>query len=54
MATYKVIEGTVWQIEAETLEEAQAIYDAHFNGSEDDLPMREVEGSSHWFGKDGE
>ena len=50
MATFKVIEGTVWEIEAETAEAAKAIYEAYFNGSEDDLPIREVEGSAYWYG----
>jgi len=50
MATFKVIEGTVWEIEAETQEQAKAIYEAHFAGEGDDLPMREVEGSSYWYG----
>lgn len=50
METFKVIEGTVWHIEAETLEQAKEIYEAHFNGSGDDLPMKEVEGSAYWYG----
>lgn len=49
MATFKVIEGTVWEIEAETLEEAKATYEAHFAGEGDDLPMREVAGDAYWF-----
>lgn len=54
MEKFRVIEGTVWEIEAETLEQAQAIYEAHFNGSEDELPMREVEGSAYWYGTEYE
>ena len=50
METFKVIEGTVWEIQAETLEEAKAIYEKHFAGEGDDLPMKEIEGSNYWFG----
>lgn len=50
MATFRVIEGTVWEIEADTKEQAKAIYEAHFAGEGDDLPMKEVEGSSYWYG----
>jgi hypothetical protein len=49
MNTYKVIEGTVWEIKAGSLEEAKAIYEAHFNGEGDDLPMSEIEGSNYWY-----
>lgn len=49
MNTYKVIEGTVWEIQAETLEGAKAIYEAYFNGSDEELPMQEREGSSYWY-----
>ena len=35
MATFRVIEGTVWEIEGVgSLEEAKAIYEAHFKGDE--------------------
>ena len=50
MATFKVIEGTVWEIQADTIEEAKAIYEAHFAGEGDDLPMKEVGGDSYWYG----
>ena len=50
METFRVIEGTVWEIQAETIEEAKAIYEKHFAGEGDDLPMNEIEGSNYWFG----
>lgn len=51
MAKFKVIEGTIWEIEAETVEQAKATYEAYFKGDEvaSDL-MNEVEGSSYWYG----
>jgi hypothetical protein len=50
MAKFKVIEGTVWEIEADTLEEAKAFYEGHFNGEESDsLVMKEIEGSAYWY-----
>ena len=49
MTKFRVIEGTVWEIEADTLEGAKAIYEAHFAGEGDDLPLYEIEGSAHWF-----
>jgi hypothetical protein len=52
MNTFRVIEGTIWDIEAETLEEAQNIYEKHFNDEGDDLPMFEIECGSHWFDDD--
>jgi hypothetical protein len=52
MAKFKVIEGTVWLVEADSLEAAKATYEAHFNGDETaSEAMQEVEGSSHWFGQ---
>lgn len=51
MATYKVIEGTVWSIDAPTLEEAKKIYEAHFAGDENAIySMREEAGDSYWYG----
>ena len=52
METFRVIEGTVWDIEAETLEQAQDIYEKHFNDEGEDLPMFEIECGSHWFDDD--
>ena len=53
MATFKVIEGTVWEIEADTVEQAKAFYEGHFNGEEQDAsPMKEVAGDSYWFGEE--
>lgn len=50
MAKFRVIEGTVWEIEAETLEQAKAFYEGHFNGDDNDSsPMREVAGDAYWF-----
>jgi hypothetical protein len=52
MAKFRVIEGTVWEIEADTQEQAKAFYDGYFNGEEaDSLQMREIEGSSYWYGE---
>jgi len=52
MAKFKVIEGTVWEIEADTQEQAKAFYEGYFNGDENDaLQMREIEGSSYWYGE---
>jgi hypothetical protein len=51
METFKVIEGTIWEIQAETLKEAKAIYEKHFAGEDDNLPMKEIEGSSRWLGR---
>jgi hypothetical protein len=52
MAKFRVIEGTVWEIEADTQEQAKAFYDGYFNGEEaDGLQMREIEGSSYWYGE---
>ena len=51
MATFRVIEGTVWEIEAETLEQAKAFYEGHFNGDDSDAsPMKEIAGDSYWYG----
>jgi hypothetical protein len=52
MATFRVIEGTVWEIEAETQEQAKAFYEGYFNGDDTDaIPMREVvSGDSYWYG----
>lgn len=51
MATFRVIEGTVWEIEAETLEEAKAYYEGYFNNEDSDsLPMKEIAGDSYWYG----
>lgn len=51
MATFKVIEGTVWSIDAPTLEEAKKIYEAHFAGDENAIySMREEAGDSYWYG----
>lgn len=51
MATFKVIEGTVWNIDAPTLEEAKKIYEAHFAGDENAIySMREGAGDSYWYG----
>lgn len=52
MATFKVIEGTVWEIEADTIEQAKAYYEGYFNGDDTDaIPMREVvSGDSYWYG----
>lgn len=52
MKRFQVIEGTVWEIEAETLEKAQEIYEMHFDDEGEDLPMFEIECSSHWFDDD--
>ena len=53
MNKFRVIEGTVWEITAPTLEEAQAIYEAYFTGVYDDLPMEEIEASAYWYGTEG-
>lgn len=51
MATFKVIEGTVWEIIAESREQAKAIYEAHFAGDENAIySMRECAGDSYWYG----
>jgi hypothetical protein len=51
MPKFRVIEGTVWEIEAGTLEAAREVYEAHFRGDDIALySMREVEGSSYWYG----
>jgi hypothetical protein len=52
MNKFKVIEGTVWEITAPTLGEAQAIYNAYFTGVYDDLPMEEIEASAYWHGEE--
>ena len=52
MAKFRVIEGTVWEIEADTQEQAKAFYEGYFNGDENAaLQMREIEGSSYWYGE---
>lgn len=51
MKKFRVIEGTIWEIQAETLEEAQQIYEKYFNEGDDELRMQEIEASSHWFGE---
>jgi predicted enzyme related to lactoylglutathione lyase len=52
MAKFRVIEGTVWEIEADTIEQAKAFYEGYFNGQETDaLPMNEVRGDSYWYGE---
>lgn len=54
MAKFKVIEGTVWEIEGiGSLEEAKAIYEAHFNGHENAIySMKELAGDSYWYGEE--
>ena len=54
MATFKVIEGTVWEIEADTIEQAKAYYEGYFNGDDTDaIPMKEVvAGDSYWYGEE--
>lgn len=53
MATFRVIEGTVWEIEAETLEQAKAYYEGYFNGEDTDaLPIKEIAGDSYWYGEE--
>lgn len=53
MATFKVIEGTVWNIDAPTLEEAKKIYAAHFAGDENAIySMREGAANSYWYGEE--
>lgn len=54
MATFKVIEGTVWEIQADTIEQAKAYYEGYFNGDDTDaIPMREVvSGDSYWYGEE--
>ena len=52
MAKFRVIEGTVWEIEADTQEQAKVIYEAHFSGEGDDTPMFEVTGDSYWYGEE--
>lgn len=53
MATFKVIEGTVWEIEADTIEQAKAYYEGYFNGDDTDaIPMKEVGGDSYWYGEE--
>ena len=49
MAKFRVIEGTVWEIEADTQEQAKVIYEAHFSGEGDDTPMFEIAGDSYWY-----
>ena len=52
MAMFRVIEGTVWEIEADTIEQAKAFYEGYFNGQDTDaLPMNEVRGDSYWYGE---
>jgi hypothetical protein len=52
MARFKVIEGTVWEIEADTIEQAKAYYEGYFNGDDTDaIPMKEVvAGETYWYG----
>jgi hypothetical protein len=52
VAKFRVIEGTVWEIEGVgSLEEAKAIYEAHFAGDENAIySMRELAGDSYWYG----
>lgn len=53
MAKYRVIEGTVWEIEADTLEQAKAYYEGYFNGEDSDAsPMKEIAGDSYWYGEE--
>lgn len=53
MATFRVIEGTVWEIEADTIEQAKAYYEGYFNGDDTDaIPMKEVGGDSYWYGEE--
>jgi hypothetical protein len=53
MATFKVIEGTVWEIEADTIEQAKAYYEGYFKGDDTDaVPMKEVAGDSYWYGEE--
>ena len=53
MATFRVIEGTVWEIEAETLAQAKAYYEGYFNGEDTDaLPIKEIAGDSYWYGEE--
>lgn len=49
MNTYKVIEGSTWEIQAEGLEEAKAIYEAHFRGYAGELPMKEKAPGVYWY-----
>lgn len=49
MDIYKVIEGSVWEIQAESLEEAKAIYEAYFRGYVGELPMREKASDAYWY-----
>lgn len=51
MAKYQVIEGTVWEIEADTIEQAKAYYEGYFNGDDADaIPMKEIAGDAYWYG----
>ena len=51
MPKFRVIEGTVWEISANTQEEAKAIYEAHFAGDENaSYAMQELAGDSYWYG----
>jgi hypothetical protein len=52
VAKFRVIEGTVWEIEGvSSLEEAKAVYEAHFAGDENAIySMRECAGDSYWYG----
>jgi hypothetical protein len=53
MNKFRVIEGTVWEIEADTLEQAKATYEAYFiAGDGEELAIKEIEGSSYWYGEE--
>lgn len=53
MAKFRVIEGTVWEIEADTLEQAKAVYEAYFTaGDGEELVMKEIAGDSYWYGEE--
>jgi hypothetical protein len=50
MAKFRVIEGTVWEVEADSLDAAKATYEAYFNGNEEASDsMQEIEGNAHWY-----
>jgi hypothetical protein len=49
MNTYKAIEGSTWEIQAESLEEAKVIYEAHFRGYAGELPMQEKAPDIYWY-----
>lgn len=43
----------MWEIEADTLEQAKATYEAYFiAGDGEELVMKEIAGDSYWYGEE--